>query len=54
MKKIAIIILSVFGLSLFAINFADASGCFHDALDLDAHYEKITSGVRVRNVACMP
>jgi len=53
MKKIAIVILSIFWLAFFATNFADASGCFHDALNKDAHYEKIKSGVRVRNVACM-
>lgn len=53
MKKIAAIILTVFGLSFFTMNVVDASGCFHDALNTDAHYEEIKSGVRVRNVACM-
>ena len=35
------------------MSFVDASGCFHDALTKDAHYEVITSGVRVRTVSCM-
>jgi len=50
MKKFLAYLLLSCGILVGAVS---ASGCFHDALSTDAHYEKIVKGANVRNVACM-
>lgn len=53
MKKFLLSILALAWIFFLWSSVVSASGCFHDALNKDAHYETITSWVRVRTVACM-